>query len=901
MALYPHKYNLRLNTKLEDYNLELYAFRIGHKAEDGGLGRYWHLKKAMSMITPGIQNHDWSDRQYRSLCDDSLAHQVGNTIHRYVRWIGCASCVAGTTKIFNPITGEDPTIENLYQLQIKPTVQTLIGPIEARVPFVKGYEELYLIRLEDGSEFKATSEHRLLKSDGSYCRVADLKIGQSLLSFDQCHLQSNVASCPLVHGEDALCFPKRAEDYLDDYCAGFRLDDERLHWATNIDQSFFPSSICEVARSHFYSYVDDHEPGRKCIHPSLHGDHHARSEIENRHNLSYTASSHDCGQERSEHGENLCEFCALSHSGILRSFPFVELAHDFSRTRSWRAFQPKVQGATYTEDGIIQVHVASICKTEPELFYDLHVPIANHYYAEGAIHHNSGKTFTAGRYAFHWWLAAPNASIVILTSTTKEMIRRRIWPVIQQMYFDTKEVIGKRHGISSDDVNIGHLIDSKTTLQCQKGDDKHAIFAIAVAYGETNSAVARIQGQHAQRILLIIDEATDTPEAIYKTIPNLRKGCQDLVVLAIGNPISRYTDPFAKVCEPLDGWPSVNPRTIDWTGRACQEVCFEQGPVIHFFGPDSPNVRAHKTIFPFLYTWEDHQMCIKGEAENTVEYWKWVMGFPPPEGVVDTVLSETMIEKYDARGKHQWHQRSFLISFLDPAFGGDKCLQKFAQLGDINGGASMGLTITETIEIKVKALSPHERDYQIARSAIDNCRVKGVTPEHFGVDSTGTGRGVYAIIAEEWSPLIARVEFGGLPSDMIASEEDNKPAKEVYDLKVCELWFSVRDFVRRGALKGMTSQEILEFCTRTYKMKARKYSLEPKDDYRAKFSHSPDDADCVAGLVEVARRLGATPVGRHSTSKAQSWKKAAQSYDQLYVPDGPGEEDKEPELFFDAS
>lgn len=596
---YDHKYGIKLPVKLSDHDLELYCFRHGLTSEQGGRGRYWHLKLAMSMITPGVVNHDWSDRQYRSLCDDSLAVKSGNTLHRYVRWIGCAS---------------------------------------------------------------------------------------------------------------------------------------------------------------------------------------------------------------------------------------------------------------------------------------------------------AGKTFTAGRFCYHWWLADQSNSIVILTSTTKEMIRRRIWPVVQEMYLSSKESIAKRYNVDSSQVECGHMIDSKTTLQCRKGDDKHAIFAIAVAYGETASAVARIQGQHAPRILLIIDEATDTPEAIYKTIPNLRKGCQELVVLAIGNPISRYTDPFAKVSEPIEGWSSVNPRSMEWTGRANKEVCFEEGPVLHFFGPDSPNVKARRTIFPFLYTWEDHQMV---RDDNTIEYWKWDMGFPPPEGIVNTVLSETMVEKYDARGKHQFYQRAFPISFLDPAFGGDKCLQKFATMGDINTGGHLGLTITQTIEIKVKAVSPHERDYQIARAAIDNCKIKGVKPEHFGTDSTGTGRGVYAIIAEEWSPMIHRIEFGGLPSDMIASEEDNKPAKEVYDYKVGELWFSVRDFVKRGALKGMTSQEILEFCTRTYTMKNRKYSLEKKEDYRAKFSHSPDDGDCVAGLVEIARKLGATPIGRGSSSKSDSWKKVARRYEELYFPYDPLQEEHEPQILFD--
>ncbi len=81
------------------------------------------------------------------------------------------------------------------------------------------------------------------------------------------------------------------------------------------------------------------------------------------------------------------------------------------------------------------------------------------------------------------------------------MVRRRIWPVIQELYNSAAE-------------QVGNLVDSKTTLQARKGDDKHGIFAIAIKDGPVASAVADIQGVHAERMFIDIDEATDAPEAI---------------------------------------------------------------------------------------------------------------------------------------------------------------------------------------------------------------------------------------------------------------------------------------------------------------------------------------------------------------------------------------------------
>ena len=113
------------------------------------------------------------------------------------------------------------------------------------------------------------------------------------------------------------------------------------------------------------------------------------------------------------------------------------------------------------------------------------------------------------------WLASPANSIAYFTSTSRTMVRRRIWTIIQKY---------GRGGLSNTKTKDwlefgGNMVDSKTTLQLEKGDDKHSISALAVALGDTGEAVAKLSGQHEERILLVIDEGQATPEAIYATIP----------------------------------------------------------------------------------------------------------------------------------------------------------------------------------------------------------------------------------------------------------------------------------------------------------------------------------------------------------------------------------------------
>lgn len=468
---------------------------------------------------------------------------------------------------------------------------------------------------------------------------------------------------------------------------------------------------------------------------------------------------------------------------------------------------------------------------------------------------SAGKTFTAGHYAFLWWLADPHNSKVMLTSTSGVMVKQRIWPVIQDLFYMAKRSLAEKFKIDQSEVNCGNLLDSQTILQREKGDSGRSIRAMSVEPGELGKTVAKIQGQHADRIMLIVDEATDTPEAIFKTIPNMEGGCRDLTVLLIGNPISRALDPFDRACQPVKGWESLSIGDVEWKAKGDRDLCLKPGLTVRFRGADSPNVKAGKTIFPFLYSYENHQMD-RGK-EDTIEYWKWTEGFPPPEGICHTVMSETMIAKYGVNGRHTFLSKADPMSGLDPGFEGDKCVNQFGQLGDLTVG-KMGLQLTDSITIRPLSVSEHELDYQIAQEVIKECKERKVAPQNHGSDATGTGRGVYSHTRTDWGECV-RVEFGGAPSERPASEEDTRPSVEVYANRVTELWFFAKSLVVSGQLKGIPLEAIRQFCSRQYSIKSRKIVLETKPEFKKKFGNSPDEADAVAVICEVARQRGLNP------------------------------------------
>lgn len=476
----------------------------------------------------------------------------------------------------------------------------------------------------------------------------------------------------------------------------------------------------------------------------------------------------------------------------------------------------------------------------------------------------SGKTYTASLFALNWFLASPGESIAILCSTTKAMVKRRTWTEIKRLWLS-----------SGHESVSGHLVPNNTSIYAldpsdpQNLDERHTVHCIAVKRGELEAAIADIQGQHARRILIIIDEAPETPEAIYETIPNLRKGCQELIVLSIGNPVSKRLDAHGKVSEPQTGWQTVDRFTHRWRTKANKRFQLPSGQCIHFPGRESPNVKAGKTIHPFLYTLEDHQNALELKGEKDLGYWKYDEAFWTPEGVANTVFNETLIQTHRGTETLKFIRIINPASGVDPGFGGDACIQTFATLGELENHR-IGIQLNEWTEIGFSI--GKTKEMQIREQAQRNCEGRGILPQHLGLDCTGIGRGAYSYLYDQWSNKVVAVEFGGAPSEMPASNADRRPGTEVYDRRVTELWFTILEFLKGGQLGGMYPELILELCTREYCYKTGKLSVIKKEDMFSKLGYSPNHADALAVLVQVARNMGAQPEGSGSQrSRDHNW------------------------------
>lgn len=504
----------------------------------------------------------------------------------------------------------------------------------------------------------------------------------------------------------------------------------------------------------------------------------------------------------------------------------------------------------------------------------------------------AGKTFTITMISMIWWLMSRQTTSIIMTSTSATRMRERFWSAMQQLYYATAVVPESSllcNGFP------GVLIENSMSLRAEKPKrignkvnkdgglpNKCGIFAIAIREGKVSKAVGDIQGIHNERVVVVLDEASETAPAIMEALPNLRMSCKDFKLVLISNPVSKL-DLHGQCSEPDTGWASVNVDSYSWRTKGVSKWTVNPGLCIHFDGMKSPNMIRGKDEFSYLISIKDFERHNRTEeTRNSISCWKFFRGFWPPDGVCKALMSFSFVEKHDGRGTQKFLSYKTPTGSLDPAFGGDECILQFAEMGDIDGGL-IGVQLTETIVIEVSATSDQPMEYQIAARVIAECEARHVLPRHFGVDATGTGRGVASILQNDWGPII-RVEFSGSPSDRMASQNDMRPASAVYDRKVTELHCSVRELIENGQLKGLTAEQITEFCYRRVEPVRAKLSIQSKEEARIDIGHSPDRSDAVAIVVEVARMHGAAPKGSVTKRKGPNMpREIAKRYNSIHI------------------
>lgn len=481
---------------------------------------------------------------------------------------------------------------------------------------------------------------------------------------------------------------------------------------------------------------------------------------------------------------------------------------------------------------------------------------------------SSGKTNAGAWIGLVQWLANPEETCVLVSSTDMRGLRLRVWGELTTLW---EQALAKYPWLP------GHMLDSKLaiTFDGSAMDDgdynsrvvrnfRQAIIGIPTIVSGKNIGLGKWCGIKQKNVILIADEAQFMAGNFLSAFSNLNKN-ERFQAIVLGNPVDTL-DPLGKAAEPLDGWEShMSPEVTEtWKTR------FMNGCAVNLVGTDSPNndFPDDKPRYKYLISKKKIEETAAFFGRDTFEFYSQCKGTMRVSSMARRVLTRKLCEQNGALETHAtWLDgQRVRLAALDSAWGGDRCVFVHGEYGKTVGGATMlQIQPPETIPLSVR--SEKEPEQQIAEWVKTKCEHLGISPENFGHDATGRGSlGTY--LARVWSAQTQPIEFGGAPterpvcsdlyiSDPVTGEKRLKTCKEHYIKFVSELWFSVHYLIAAGQLRGLTEDVMEEGCMRQWERRSGdRIELESKLDMKERIGRSPDLMDALSILVEMARRRG---------------------------------------------
>lgn len=486
------------------------------------------------------------------------------------------------------------------------------------------------------------------------------------------------------------------------------------------------------------------------------------------------------------------------------------------------------------------------------------------------------KSTDAGLIVLLHWLSAPDRTTVVVCSTTKPMLEKRIFGELVKYYSHIPGAPGR-------------YVPSESSIVLGDENSKNGIFGVAVLRGSTKDALGNIVGLHNTYNVLIVDEMQSTRPAAVEAFTNLSASGKESLFLGMGNPESRL-DPLGIHSEPLEGWASLDPHDPN-----CRKIWPTRfGHCVWWDGLLSPNIVEPdgEKKYPFLLGRRAIEATAKSYGEDSPQFWSQRRGFFPPEGLDRAMFSESFLltcgatkglsfpatptqephvsgpapsaSLAPAPENDRWAAPPIAVAGTDPAFSalGDRCILYVGDVGATLSGRFL-LVLRAPILIPLVAGGEVPLTIKLAEALMDYCRRFGVEPRLLGLDCTGAQGAVADILEDRGFRGVLRIQFGGKPSELPVSSEDDTPPQKLYANRVTELWHRVYQFARHGHLRGMATSTVIELCKRRMTDRVMPMEVESKRVMKSRVGASPDEADALAVLAAVVReRLGVVPGSR---------------------------------------
>lgn len=487
---------------------------------------------------------------------------------------------------------------------------------------------------------------------------------------------------------------------------------------------------------------------------------------------------------------------------------------------------------------------------------------------------DAGKTYPSSKWALVEYWAAPDETLVIVSSTDTRGLELRIWGAIKDLFNRARDryplpgvALESLHCITTDDLDD----DDEKARVLRKG-----IICIPCLQNGKFVGLGKYVGIKQRRIRQVADEVQLMGISFLDAVPNYLG--KDYKGVFLGNPLDPM-DPLGRVAEPIDGWDSQEEpqKTECWDTRFSIAGSNIVGRCVNFVGTDSPNFDFPQDLpprYPYLIGKRKIDAVAAFWGRDSLQYYSQCKGVMKKGLLAHRVITKDICRIHRAFDKTvNWKGGPRVrVLALDAAYsgeGGDRCVGGRIEFGETVEGENI-ILIHEPEIVPVKLSDSRTAEHQIA----DWMKTYGINHEipvdNMFYDSTGRGTLGSAFAKAFGAKTPVPIEFGGTATKRPVRHdlyvEEKKGASVVKRLKRCdehykkfvtELWFSVRYVIESEQMRGLPMTVCEDGCMREYGLSSGNLiEIESKVDTKKRMGKSPDLFDWLATAIEGARRLG---------------------------------------------
>jgi hypothetical protein len=411
---------------------------------------------------------------------------------------------------------------------------------------------------------------------------------------------------------------------------------------------------------------------------------------------------------------------------------------------------------------------------------------------------------------------------------------------------------------------------------------------VPMSPGDTKNV---LQGTHPQRrqhpdpkygpltrMRLMCDEIEMVNEAqLYDAIDNVlsTENGRSVSICATSNP-RNVTSRLAQEAEPPGGWHSVDPmEDLEWTSKRNYRV-------LRINALKSENVVTGKLIYPGLMTREGYMQYLSKTGGNDPEFYTFVLGLYPLEGVSDCLIPYSFIA--NMWGDWIFAPGAYDCVSVDVAHEGDDlciaCVGRYGLATSVRPANSNQIIKLMEPRYSLQIYQFHSIPKGMVHETHERVRALaqkyGIRARNISIDKTGNGYGLYCEFVESgWDVL--GVAWGAAASHCRILDIHKNYANEIVDGCAAEQYHAFAAWLQADLIRVSSCCESDRFVKgltgRKMKPSRRKGAtgeplrrIEEKRDFKSRMGWSCDHADSAVQLLHLIRMRGndsaAQTVGR---------------------------------------